>query len=98
MGKPSTGRRWKCSLATILPCLSDIRRADKSVRADIGFGQVDVAVLRPKKPRSAGDIRVTHDDIGWHAFRTGSTLASAALHSTYNLTFFAAYVVSGTGL
>jgi uncharacterized protein len=34
---------------------------------------------------------------GWVRYSTGSTLASATLHSAYNLTFFAAFVVGGSG-
>ena len=32
---------------------------------------------------------------GWVRYRTGSTMASALMHSTYNATFYAAYVIGG---
>jgi membrane protease YdiL (CAAX protease family) len=32
---------------------------------------------------------------GWVRYRTGSTIASALMHSTYNATFYAAYVFGG---
>jgi len=32
---------------------------------------------------------------GWLRYRTGSTMASALMHSTYNATFYAAFLVGG---
>ncbi len=34
---------------------------------------------------------------GWTRYRTGSTLASAVMHATYNLTFFSAFLIQGKG-
>ncbi len=35
---------------------------------------------------------------GWLRYRTGSTMASALMHSTYNATFYAAFVIGGAKL